>query len=259
MESWVKHIGVLSLAAICGCSPSGYDKQAYELNEQSNGWNDDALRIEKVACEQSFQKTNPAYMGDAAGPYCECVFEEIISRWSHAELQRIAPSIVDTLTKDGVIPKCQIEAASQAGRNAARASVVLEAAAAGMPDGFLGVKLLTSLPELQAIRPNVQHTPNGWGEVTEWNGAPFRVFYKFDEDEKGIIVILLQRPSNQASYMRIHSYLDKDFGPLPQPSTAKNMLLQSSKSNGGVSLVHSLIEGPDGTLVEQVMLYKKRS
>ena len=258
MGIWIKQIGLLSIIVASGCSPGSPDQPVQELNDQSKVWTADAIRIEQTACEQSFKQTNPAYMGEAARPYCECVFEEITSRWSHKELQQAAPSIIDTLTKEGVISRCQIAAASQAGRNAAKASVSQEAAAGGMPDGFLGVKLLTSPTDLQTIRPNVQRTPNGWYEVAEWNGAPFRAFYKFDESENGIIIILLQRPSNQASYMTIQSRLDKDFGPLTKPSAAQGMLLQSERSSGGVALVHNLIEGPDGTLAEQVMLYKMR-
>src|SRR3546814_10695405 len=91
-----------------------------------------------------------------------------------------------------------------------------------MPDGFLGGRLLDSPETLQRSRPNAQKTPYGWMEITEWNGATFRALYDFDAQEKYVLMITLQRPSDDNQYRQVQAQLNEDFGPLPAPSQERD-------------------------------------
>jgi hypothetical protein len=147
-----------------------------------------------------------------------------------------------------------------AGRMAGHAAAIevtsRDAQSAHMPDGFFGVRLLDSPSTLQRVRPNTQKTPYGWMEMAEWKGTMFRVLYDFDAQEKYVLMITLQRPSNDNQYRQIQAQLNEEFGPLSTPSQEEEKLLYSERSAGGVVLFHSLYVNPNDVLIEQVVLYK---
>lgn len=237
---------LLVIVTACGQSES----QNVSAGHDTKGWTAATIRAEQLSCESSFEKANPG-APKGAKSYCACMIGKITSKWTPIEVVGSLENMQASLTSDGSVAECtKVAALAQL-----KDTVSENASGVGMPDGFLGVALLTSTADLASIRPNVRRTPHGWTESAEWKGGRFEVFYKPGDGENNIQAILLQRASDRTSYMQMQERLSEayDIGS-PQPS-AEGMLLHAKVSGGGVVLLHNLIQSPGGGLVEQVMLY----
>ena len=200
------------------------------------------------SCKQTIVQSNK-FSTVYAQTYCQCIFENIYPRWSYTELQQDGASITEALGKEGVLAEC-LQAADKT-----QSDDLLQASnEAGMPDGFFGVRLNSTIDRAQAIRPNLIENNGNLEEVAEWNGKKFNVSYAVNPLSKDIFFISLERKSNRASYMTTNSELSSEFGQLSPPASQGVWLLRSERAAGGIKITHSLSDEGAGSMKEQITL-----
>jgi hypothetical protein len=149
----------------------------------------------------------------------------------------------------------------EAGKQAAITETSDKAQAAKMPDGLFGVRFLDDLSTLRRIRPGVARLPDGkWAELTEWQGIQVRAIYLFDEEERYLIMIVLnlQVQGDDHSFNKVQEILSTHYGPLSPPGQKEQYHLYARREAGGVALFHGLMQGTGGGMLHQVVFFKKK-
>lgn len=236
----------LVLVLISGCSQSSSSSIADATTE--GGWTNNNMESVQSSCKQTIVQSNK-FTQVYAATYCHCIFGSISSKWSYSDLQQKEASIMEALNKEGTVAKCLQDASESQSGNFSQV-----ANAAGMPDGFFGVKLNSTIEDAKAVRPNVREGSGYLEEVAEWNGKTFNVSYEVNPISNQVFFISLERTSDKPSYMITSSELNSEFGPLPSPAKSGPWLLKSERVAGGVKLIHVLSDEGAGIMKEQIML-----
>lgn len=221
---------ILTMLLASGCNQPIAPSTANAPSDQ--GWPSNSRKYAQLSCEQTIVESKK-YGETYANAYCQCIFEEIIPRWSYLDLQQQERNILKTLTEEGSVATCL----QTAGRTQSDDASQL-AKAERMPDGFFGVKLNSTVEDAKAARPNLTEGSGYLEEVADWNGKEFTVSYEVNPISNEVSFISLERPSDKASYMDTNSDLNKDFGPLTPPEKSGVWLLKSERSAGGIKLLH---------------------
>ncbi len=151
----------------------------------------------------------------------------------------------------------------QAGHRTAAGATSFTAIAAGMPDGFFGVRLSMTPREVRSVRPAAERVPGDthfWAELTTWEGIPVRAIYDFGDHGERLMMITMnvQGPGTPEMFSRIHEILDRQYGPLSAPLPEDNYQLRAARSAGGVAIYHVLYHPVQDRQINQIMLYKGR-
>lgn len=237
-------VPVLLIAS--GCNQS--NNQVTSAATASSGWTDSDRASVQLSCEKAALRSSGVKQ-EYATAYCHCLFESITARWSYSELLQKEVSINEALAKEGTSAACL-----QAAGKLQSEKLSQTARAAGMPDGFFGVQLNSSIDDARAARPGLVESSGHLEEVIEWNGKAYRVSYAVNPFSKQVFFISLERPSDKVLYVANNEYLSSEHGQFSPPAPDGPWLLSSERAAGGVKLTHVLSDEGAGAMKEQIML-----
>lgn len=237
---------ILLLFAMSGCNQSSDVSAARHSNE--NGWTpgetDEVINI----CKSSIIDSGKFTL-DYANTYCSCIYEEIIPTWSYSELQQNEHGIIAALTDNGVVASCLQAADQQVIESGSKLAI-----AAGMPDGFFGVKIGATAQEVRSRKPRIREESWGFEDAEDLNGKTYNVSYAVNPFSNSVFSISLERQASQDAYMATNAYLDNEFGPLSVPVKSAPWHLRSERAAGGIKLIHVLSDSEPNITAEKIIL-----
>lgn len=229
-----------------------------ESNADANEIDEFSMMMLWDVCARDWSARSPD-RGDDKMVYCKCIEAEVVSDWRENGSEVFRSGMFDRLERNGVVAACVKASDDDRFRRQLKGSLKELALKVGMPTGFLGVDLQSSLAELKEIRPDVKPEEDGWGESAILDGERFSVRYNFgkysDVEFTSINVIVLARTSSLDAYLDKQGRLEGEFGSMSDPARSEDALLHSERFAGGFVLTHQLHATPNDEFVELVLLH----